>query len=343
MVGRTSQKLQRTAIWRCAVPAIGRVALASTRRGSDPCGQLGAGGAPNRGSLPLRPPAQVRPVVAPTEGVSPRPASANPQHRGWRLCDITKLDVQQFVLRKFDQQLAWQTVRNAWIVLSSVLDAATKYGALAVNPARGVKFPLAPPRTAPRILGREDIGTLLLQVEEPHRTMIGLVALTGLRIGELLGLRWRGLDLANGTLRVLESVFEGKRQRPKTRRAMRTIPLGPHAVQVLTDHRGRSTRTAADDLVFPNRKGEPLRESKLLTRVLQPAAERAGLGRVTRHQFRHVHSSLLNDLGVPVKDRARATRPRQRADNAQHLHARRGWVASAGDRAARTEVVPKCS
>ena len=53
--------------------------------------------------------------------------------------------------------------------------------------------------------------------------------------------------------------------------------------------------------MFGNRKGEPLRESKLLTNVLQPAAEAAGLGRVTWHQFRHIHSSLLNDLNVPVK------------------------------------------
>ena len=45
----------------------------------------------------------------------------------------------------------------------------------------------------------------------------------------------------------------------------------------------------------------PVRESKLLTNVLQPAAEAAGLGRVTWHQFRHIHSSLLNDLRVPVK------------------------------------------
>jgi integrase len=52
--------------------------------------------------------------------------------------------------------------------------------------------------------------------------------------------------------------------------------------------------------VFGNRKGEPFRESMMLTRVLQPAAETAGLGRVTWHQFRHIHSSLLNDLGVPA-------------------------------------------
>jgi integrase len=61
------------------------------------------------------------------------------------------------------------------------------------------------------------------------------------------------------------------------------------------------TWTALDHLVFGNRTGKPLRESKLLRNVLQPAAERAGLGRVTWHQFRHIHSSLLNDLKVPVK------------------------------------------
>jgi len=62
-----------------------------------------------------------------------------------------------------------------------------------------------------------------------------------------------------------------------------------HAIASLKAHRDRSTRKS-DDLVFPNKSGEPLRESKLLERMLQPAAERAGLGRVTWHQFRHIHS-----------------------------------------------------
>jgi len=123
----------------------------------------------------------------------------------------------------------------------------------------------------------------------------------GLRIGELLALRWHNLDLTIGTLSVRESVFEGKAQQPKTQKARRTIPLGPHAIAQLKEHRDRATRKSADDLVFPNRQGEPMRESKLPGRVLQPAAERAELGRVTWHQFRHIHSSLLNDLRVPVK------------------------------------------
>jgi integrase len=72
-------------------------------------------------------------------------------------------------------------------------------------------------------------------------------------------------------------------------------------IRSLKAHRDRSARTGDDDLVFPNKSGAPMRESRLLERVLQPAAERAKLGRVTWHQFRHIHSSLLNDLRVPVK------------------------------------------
>jgi integrase len=136
---------------------------------------------------------------------------------------------------------------------------------------------------------------------EPYRAMVSLIGATGLRIGELLALRWGALDLENGTLTVRESVFEGTFQPPKTLRAMRTIPLGPRTVQALMAHRKRATRTADEDLVFGRQSGDPFRESKLLARVLQPAAKRAGLGKVTWHQFRHIHSSLMSDLGVPVK------------------------------------------
>jgi integrase len=54
-----------------------------------------------------------------------------------------------------------------------------------------------------------------------------------LRIGELLGLKWRALDLDIGTLAVRESVFEGQFQPPETQKAVRTIPLGPHAIAAL--------------------------------------------------------------------------------------------------------------
>jgi integrase len=224
-----------------------------------------------------------------------------PYWRDWRLRDIGRQDVQQWVADRFRRKLGWQTVRNAWTLLSGILETAVEYGYLSMNPARGVKFPEKELTEAPVLFTAEDFMKLLEQLDEPYRTMARLIALTGLRIGELLAVRWRCLDLEIGTLSVRESVYEGKFQSPKTRKSRRTMPLGPQIIVWLREHRLRAKRTEADDLVFGNRKGQPLRESKLLRNVLQPAAERAGLGRVTWHQFRHIHSSLLNDLRVPVK------------------------------------------
>ena len=224
-----------------------------------------------------------------------------PAWRDWRLRDIERLAIQQWVAEKFRQQSGWQTVRNAWVLLSSILETAVEYGYLSVNPARGVKFPQQALKKKPAMIAGDSLAELLRRVAEPYRTMVSVIAATGLRIGELLGLRWRALDLDLGTLAVRESVFEGQFQRPKTQKALRTIPLGPRAIAALTAHHERVSRRAPEDLVFGNRNGDPLRESKLLTKVLQPAAAAAGLGRVTWHQFRHIHSSLLNDLKVPVK------------------------------------------
>jgi len=224
-----------------------------------------------------------------------------PQWRTWRLRDIDRQNIQSWVADRFRQQTGWQSVRNAWVLLSSILETTVEYGYLQSNPARGVKFPQQAVKQKPAMIAGDDFSRLLKHLGEPHRTMVSLIAATGLRVGELLGLRWNALNLEVGTLAVRESVYEGKFQAPKTQRALRTIPLGPHAVKALTDHRARAARTMDLDLVFGNRKGGPLRESKVLTNVLQPAAREAGLGRITWHQFRHIHSSLMSDLKVPVK------------------------------------------
>jgi integrase len=218
------------------------------------------------------------------------------------ICDITKLDIQHFVADKFRQGLAWQTVRNAWIVLSSVLDAAVDYSYLTSNPARGVKFPLQGLRKGPKILNAVAMGKLLAQLREPYRSMVVLTALTGLRVGELLALRWKMLDLAAGTIRISESMFQGQVQMPKSERSVRILPIGPQTRLLLEEHRIRAgAKWSEEALVFPNQLGGPLRESNLLERVLRPAAVAAGLGRVTWHQLRHVHASTLHDIGVPAK------------------------------------------
>jgi len=120
------------------------------------------------------------------------------------------------------------------------------------------------------------------------------------------------LDLEVGTLALRESVYEGSSSDQKTHKSRRTIPLGPHAITSLKEHRDRSTRKSDDDLVFPNKFGEPLRESTLLERVLQPAAERAGLQRVTWHQFKQSDGQLVSEREGMASSRGSPTRARAR-------------------------------
>lgn len=217
------------------------------------------------------------------------------------MCDLSKLDVQRFVGEKFQEQLAWQTVRNIWTVTSAILEAAVDYGHLTENVARGVKFPSRPMRHDPTVLRADAFEALLTHLREPASVMVTVAALTGLRVGELLALRWQVVDLQAGTLKVQESVSCGQFQTPKTEKSIRTIPLGPFACDLLHRHRGQTLHPQPTDLVFTSPTGKPYSASNLLRTVIQPAARVAGLGRITWHQLRHVHSSLLHNLGVPAK------------------------------------------
>jgi integrase len=110
------------------------------------------------------------------------------------------------------------------------------------------------------------------------------------------------VDLTAGTIRISESVFHGQVQLPKSERSIRTIPIGPQTRVLLKEHRTRfAPNWSEESLLFPNQLGGPHRESNLLERVLRPAAKAAGLERVTWHQLRHIHASVLHDIGVPAK------------------------------------------
>ena len=197
---------------------------------------------------------------------------------------------------------AGRSLRNAWTLLASILESAVEYGYLPTNPARGVKFPLKPAEAEARDNRRGKSLRLLRHLGEPYRTMVSMIAATGLRIGELLALRWSSLDLEARTLAVPNQCSRVSSRCRKRKRAQRTIPLGPRAVKVLRQHRDRSSRTEPGNLVFINRKGQPFRESKLLTRVLQPAAHRGGI-RARDVASVPPHSSVadVTDLKVPVK------------------------------------------
>jgi integrase len=218
-----------------------------------------------------------------------------------RLCDIGRADIQRFILDKLKQGQSWEAANKLRNLLSKVFSTATEWGYLAENPARGVKMPERTQVRPSYSLTAEDVRRLLAVMEEPARTVALVAVLAGLRIGEILGLRWGRLDLSAGTLRVEETCYRGDFATPKTRASRREIPLARVVVSALFAHHSRCADTSLGALVFATRRGTPLSANNLRNRQLRQACKSAGLAPIGWHTLRHTHSSLLHSLGIPLK------------------------------------------
>jgi integrase len=142
--------------------------------------------------------------------------------------------------------------------------------------------------------------------------LVAVAVYTGLRQGELLGLRWPDLDLDAGTLSVRQAVqkIDGAWQfvEPKSERGRRTIPLPPMAIETLREQKARvrearavaGSRWVEWGLVFPSTLGTPLDGSNV-THRLQAALADACLPRQRFHDLRHCCATLLLAQGVPAR------------------------------------------
>ncbi len=218
-----------------------------------------------------------------------------------RLCDISRVEIQRFLLEKLKQGYSWEHANKCRNLLSKVLGTAVSWGYLSDNPARGVKMPERTSKRPPTFLSAEEVRCLLTMLDEPARTIALLAIFTGLRIAEILGLRWGRLNLEGSTLRVEEICYKGRFGSPKTRASRREVPLPPTAVQALKEHRARTFDTSPDALVFSTRNGTPLSADNLRKRQLRSACQLAKLKPFGWHALRHTHSTLLHSLGTPLR------------------------------------------
>ena len=213
--------------------------------------------------------------------------------------------------------------------LGQILETAVEYGVLDRNPARGRKRRLKPSRPAPVWLdSAEQIEALLNAAAEmdrgaksngqlPRRAILATLTLAGLRIGEMIDLRWRDVNLADGWLQTGSKTDAGNRRidlLPALRIELAALKAanGGGKVLDLAEHRARRRDGApalSDERVFPTQAGGPMNPSNVRTRILAPAVRLASErleangstplpAGVTPHKLRHTFASLLVALGT---------------------------------------------
>jgi integrase len=192
-------------------------------------------------------------------------------------------------------------IRN---IMSALYSHAIRWEWTEKNPITSVRQS-AKRQKVPDILTPEEIAAILQEVPEPLRTMIELDAFTGLRRGELIGLRWEDVDFENLVLHVRRSVVVMVEGAPKTEASQKDVPLDIQLAESLQSWKQVSIYTGSRDWVFasPHIMGrQPYWPGTLWRYYGKPALNRAGITKqVSYHTFRHTFGTLLNANGENPK------------------------------------------
>jgi len=214
---------------------------------------------------------------------------------------VTRLVIQQFLLERKRKGYSSSTVHGIHATLAKVLQTAVEQEYLESNSARAIQIGEREPKQERKLLSLAEVRMLISNLIDPCRTVAIVAVLAGMRIGEILALRWKRIKFQRGTLEVAETFSDGVFGPPKTRSSRRVIPMSTALQEALESHKCRWLRIGPEDLVFCTSTGTPLSPKNLYNRVLAPTCDRVGLPRVSWHSFRHTNATLLGEVGESLK------------------------------------------
>ena len=229
-----------------------------------------------------------------------------------KLKELTRDDIRRLYRRKCDEGLSNRTLSYIHTTLRKALKDAVGDDLIPRNPTDGVRPPETPQGVAkePRALDPSEVRALLEEARGDRLEALYVVALcTGLRRGEVLGLKWSDMDLEEGTLSVKRSLdVDGTLKTPKNRSSRRTLKLTTRALAALGARKARQNEERLrkgdgwqdNNLVFPNTLGKPMNAGNFYRRNFQPLLDRAGLANegFTFHSLRHTFATTLAAKGV---------------------------------------------
>ncbi len=208
--------------------------------------------------------------------------------------------VKRIESKKQPKGLSAKTVRNINQVISSALDLAKEQKLISTNPTDSCALPKVEHKEM-QTIPAEDLAKFLREAKASGVYEMYYIELaTGLRRGELLGLKWSDIDFANRVIRVQRQVAringEIVEAPLKTKNSYRNISISDDTAEVLKAQREK----VDSEYVFPSPNGGPISPDSV-NHMLQRVLERAGLPKVRFHDLRHTFATIALQNGVDIK------------------------------------------
>ncbi|HKY76896.1 MAG TPA: tyrosine-type recombinase/integrase [Acidimicrobiia bacterium] len=220
------------------------------------------------------------------------------------LAEIGQLNVRSWVAELTASGLAPNTVHKAYQVLSKALSAAVDAGSLAVTPCRSIPLPKVQHQEM-RFLSSAELAQLAVVIKPRYRALVLVGGYSGLRIGEMAGLRRGRVDVLRSRIEVVEKIVEVRGELlaggPKTRAGRRQVPLPRPVAEELAVHLERFAGPEPDALIFAGPDGGALRARQWRARHWVPAVTDAGLAPLRPHDLRHTAVALWIAQGASPK------------------------------------------
>ena len=221
-----------------------------------------------------------------------------------RMYNKLKRNGREMCREKFGDGLSDSSVRSIHMLLHEVMEAAVQARLIAKNPTAGTKIPKCnyPDKM---ILNESELAVFIEAIErEPlWRDFFYTEITTGLRRGEICGLKWSDLDMEKGTLKIERSISNGEGGKleigeTKTEKGKRIIRLPASTLRILTERK----ECALNDWVFPNllEPGKPMNPSTAYGK-LKSILKAAGLPDIRFHDLRHTFATHALTSGVDAK------------------------------------------
>lgn len=209
------------------------------------------------------------------------------------LHEITPMHVQKFVA---SLRNAPKTVRNIYATFRSMWKLGKGWGVIERNVCEGIKMPRLNPVERPTFT-IEQMQQIIQAAEEPFKTFFWLAAETGMRSGELCGLRWEDVNTKTGTVQVRQSVWRGQVGSPKSVAGCRSFGISLQLCQHLAGRR----RPNDCGLLFHTSTGQPWDSRFIVRDKLRPILVQLEIPMAGLHAFRHGNATYRLQQGEDVK------------------------------------------